>query len=219
MLTLAVCTVLYIAVVVVLTGIVPWQTLVDDAAPVVNTMRRLHFGSVELAVLFGALMGMISSLLVFQLGQARIWFAMSRDGLLPGVFSRVHKRYRTPDFSTWVAGFVVGVPAGLLDIGTLADLSNIGTLFAFALVAGGVLILRYREPERPRPFKAPGGLLAPIATILTCLLLMAGLPITNWIRFFGWLLIGLVFYALYGRHHSELASAPLQPTGAKGEAD
>lgn len=219
MLTLAVCTVLYIAVVVVLTGIVPWQTLVDDAAPVVNTMRRLHFGSVELAVLFGALMGMISSLLVFQLGQARIWFAMSRDGLLPGIFSRVHKKFRTPDFSTWVAGVVVGVPAGLLDIGTLADLSNIGTLFAFALVAGGVLILRYREPDRPRPFKAPGGLLAPIATILTCLLLMAGLPITNWIRFFGWLLIGLVFYALYGRHHSELASTPLEPSGVKGEAD
>ena len=218
MLTLAVCTLLYIAVVVVLTGIVPWHTLMDDAAPVVNTMRRLHFGSVELAVLFGALMGMISSLLVFQLGQARIWFAMSRDGLLPGIFSRVHKRFRTPDFSTWVAGVVVGVPAGLLDIGTLADLSNIGTLFAFALVAGGVLILRYREPDRPRAFKAPGGLLAPIATILTCLLLMAGLPITNWIRFFGWLLIGLVFYALYGRHHSELAPGKLQPSGVKGEA-
>ena len=219
LLTLAICTILYIAVVVVLTGIVPWQTLVDDAAPVVNTMRRLHFGSVELAVLFGAIMGMISSLLVFQLGQARIWFAMSRDGLLPGVFSRVHKKFRTPDFSTWVAGLVVGIPAGLLDIGTLADLSNIGTLFAFALVAGGVLILRYREPERPRAFKAPGGLLAPIATILTCLLLMAGLPIMNWIRFFAWLLIGLVFYVLYGHHHSQLTSAKLQATGVKGEGD
>ena len=96
-------------------------------------------------------MGMISSLLVFQLGQARVWFAMSRDGLLPGAFSAACIRsFRTPDFSTWVAGFVVGIPAGLLDIGTLADLSNIGTLFAFALVAGGVLILRYREPDRPR---------------------------------------------------------------------
>jgi basic amino acid/polyamine antiporter, APA family len=204
-LTLVICTILYIAVVVVLTGIVPWQTLVDDAAPVVNTMKRLHFGNVRLAVLIGALMGMISSLLVFQLGQARVWFAMSRDGLLPGIFSRVHPRFRTPDFSTWVAGVVVGVPAGLLDIGTLADLSNIGTLFAFALVAGGVLILRYREPERHRAFRAPGGLLAPIMTILTCLLLMAGLPITNWIRFFVWLLIGLVFYHFYGRKHSELA--------------
>jgi len=209
-LTLVICTVLYIAVVVVLTGIVPWKTLVDDAAPVVNTMKRLHFGDVRLAVLIGALMGMISSLLVFQLGQARVWFAMSRDGLLPPVFSRVHPRFRTPDFSTWVAGIVVGIPAGLLDIGTLADLSNIGTLFAFALVAGGVLILRYREPDRPRAFRAPGGPLAPVVTILTCLLLMAGLPITNWIRFFVWLAIGLVFYYFYGRKHSELATAKLQ---------
>src|SRR5579863_1865421 len=170
-------------------------------------MRRLHFGSVELAVLFGALMGMISSLLVFQLGQARIWFAMSRDGLLPGVFSRVHKRFRTPDFSTWVAGVVVGVPAGLLDIGTLADLSNIGTLFAFALVAGGVLILRYREPDRPRAFKAPGGILAPVATIVTCVLLMAGLPIMNWIRFFVWMILGLVIYYNFGRKRSTLRAA------------
>jgi APA family basic amino acid/polyamine antiporter len=189
----------------VLTGLVPWQSLMDDAAPIVNTMKKLHFGNVHLIVLFGALMGMISSLLVFQLGQARVWFAMSRDGLLPGIFSRVHKTFRTPDFSTWVAGFLVGIPAGLLDIGTLADLSNIGTLFAFALVAGGVLILRYREPDRPRAFRAPGGVLAPVITILTCLLLMAGLPITNWIRFFVWLIIGLFLYYFYGRRHSQLA--------------
>jgi APA family basic amino acid/polyamine antiporter len=213
--TLVICTVLYIGVVVVLTGIVPWQTLVDDAAPVVNTMKRLHFGNIRLAVLIGALMGMISSLLVFQLGQTRVWFAMSRDGLLPSIFSRVHPRFRTPDFSTWVAGFVVGIPAGLLDIGTLADLSNIGTLFAFALVAGGVLILRYREPDRPRSFRAPGGLLAPVVTILTCLLLMAGLPIMNWIRFFVWLVIGLFVYQFYGRKHSELANAKLQAAASK----
>jgi APA family basic amino acid/polyamine antiporter len=203
--TLIVCTILYIAVVVVLTGLVPWQTLLDDAAPVVNTMRRLNFGAVQVVVLLGALLGMISSLLVYQLGQARVWFAMSRDGLLPGAFSRVHKKFRTPDFSTVVAGLFVGIPSGLLDIGTLADLSNIGTLFAFALVAGGVLILRFREPDRPRAFRAPGGLLAPVITILTCLLLMAGLPITNWIRFFVWLAIGLVFYRFYGRKHSQLA--------------
>ena len=204
--TLIICTILYIGVVVVLTGLVPWQTLLDDAAPLVNTLKRLHFGSVRLIVLLGALMGMISSLLVFQLGQARVWFAMSRDGLLPGVFSRVHKTFRTPDFSTWVAGFVVGIPAGLLDIGTLVDLSNIGTLFAFALVAGGVLILRYKQPDRPRAFRAPGGPLAPVVTILTCLLLMAGLPITNWIRFFVWLIIGLIFYYFYGHRHSGLAA-------------
>jgi APA family basic amino acid/polyamine antiporter len=216
-LTLLICTVLYIAVVVVLTGIVPWRTLMDDAAPIVNTMKRLHFGGVEIVVLMGALMGMISSLLVFQLGQARVWFAMSRDGLLPEIFSRVHKQFRTPDFSTWVAGFVVGVPAGLLDIGTLADLSNIGTLFAFALVAGGVLILRFREPDRPRAFRAPGGLLAPIATILTCLLLMAGLPITNWIRFVVWLLIGLCVYYFYGKKHSQLSNANLAAAAMRKE--
>jgi basic amino acid/polyamine antiporter, APA family len=205
--TLAVCTLLYVGVVVVLTGLVPWQTLVDDAAPVVNTLKKLHFTGVRLVVLIGALMGMISSLLVFQLGQARVWFAMSRDGLLPRIFSRVHPRFCTPDFSTWMAGFLVGIPAGLLDIGTLADLSNIGTLFAFALVAGGVLILRYREPHRPRAFRAPGGPLAPIITIITCLLLMAGLPITNWIRFFVWLAIGLVIYYNYGRRRSTLRAA------------
>jgi len=209
-LTLVICTALYVAVVVVLTGIVPWKTLIDDAAPVVNTMKRLHFGNVRLAVLIGALMGMISSLLVFQLGQARVWFAMSRDGLLPRIFSRVHPSFRTPDFSTWVAGIVVGIPAGLLDIGTLADLSNIGTLFAFALVAGGVLILRFREPNRTRHFRAPGGLLAPIVTILTCLLLMAGLPIMNWLRFFSWLLIGLVIYYFYSRKHSQLSTANVE---------
>ncbi len=202
--TLVVCTVLYIAVVVVLTGLVPWQSLLDDAAPVVNTLKRLNLTSVRLVVLLGALMGMISSLLVFQLGQARVWFAMSRDGLLPGLFSRVHKDFRTPHYSTWIAGFLVGIPAGLLDIGTLADLSNIGTLFAFALVAGGVLILRYREPNRPRSFRAPGGPLAPIITILTCLLLMAGLPIMNWIRFFAWLAAGLIIYFSYSRKRSTL---------------
>ena len=202
--SLVICTVLYVGVAVVLTGLVPWQTLTNDAAPVVNTLKRLNLTWVRLAVLIGALVGMISSLLVFQLGQARVWFAMSRDGLLPRIFSRVHPKFRTPDFSTWVAGFLVGIPAGLFDIGTLAELSNIGTLFAFALVAAGVLILRYREPERKRAFRAPGGLLAPIVTILTCLLLMAGLPIMNWIRFFVWLGIGLVIYFVYSRKRSTL---------------
>jgi len=202
--TLVVCTLLYIAVVVVLTGIVRWDTLLDDAAPVVNALKKFNTSTLRLVVLVGALMGMISSLLVFQMGQARVWFAMSRDGLFPRIFSRVHRRYLTPDFSTWVAGFVVGLPAGLLDIGTFADLSNIGTLFAFGLVAAGVLILRYREPNRHRAFRAPGGPLAPILTILTCLLLMAGLPIMNWIRFFTWLVIGLVIFFLYSRKRSTL---------------
>src|SRR6266702_1580882 len=203
--TLVVCTILYIAVVVVLTGLVPWQTLVDDAAPVVNTMKKLHFGGVRLVVLCGALMGMISSLLVFQLGQARVWFAMSRDGLLPRIFGRVHPRFRTPSTATWIAGFVVGVPAGILDIGTLADLSNIGTLFAFVLVSIGVIILRYRDPGRHRGFRSPGGIAAPVLSVFFCVLLMSGLPILTWLRFFGWLAIGLGIYALYSRRHSEFA--------------
>ena len=198
------------AVAVVLTGIVPWQKLIDDAAPVVNSLKQLGIttGShtlhwMRLAVLFGAMMGMISSLLVFQLGQARVWFAMSRDGLLPKLFGRVHPRFRTPSTATWIAGFLVGIPGGILDIGTLADLSNIGTLFAFVLVSLGVIILRYKQPERRRGFRAPGGLAAPILSVLFCLLLMSGLPILTWIRFFVWLVIGLSVYMLYSRYRSE----------------
>ena len=208
--TLVICTLLYIGVAVVLTGIVPWNSLLDDAAPVVNSLNKLTFATgapslhwIRLGVLFGAMMGMISSLLVFQLGQARVWFAMSRDGLLPKLFGRVHPRFRTPSTATWIAGFVVGIPAGILDIGTLADLSNIGTLFAFVLVSIGVIILRYRDPGRQRGFRAPLGILAPVASVFFCVLLMSGLPILTWLRFFGWLLIGLTIYALYSRKHSE----------------
>ena len=211
--TLVVCTILYIGVAVVLTGIVPWDSVAGDAAPVVNGLKRLteQTGSpvlrwVRLGVLFGAMLGMISSLLVFQLGQARVWFSMSRDGLLPKLFSRVHPRFRTPSTATWIAGFVVGIPAGILDIGTLADLSNIGTLFAFVLVSLGVIILRYREPNRHRGFRAPGGIVAPVLSVIFCALLMSGLPILTWLRFFGWLLIGLCIYRLYSKRHSEFAA-------------
>ncbi|HTX39189.1 MAG TPA: amino acid permease [Bryobacteraceae bacterium] len=211
--TLVICTVLYIAVAVVLTGMASWRGFMDDPAPVVNTMKKLTMVThsltlhwARLAVLFGAMMGMISSLLVFQLGQARVWFAMSRDGLLPRLFGRVHPRFRTPSVATWIAGFVVGVPAGILDIGTLADLSNIGTLFAFVLVSAGVIILRYREPQRRRGFRAPLGISAPVLSLVFCLLLMAGLPILTWIRFFLWLVIGLVIYVSWSRHHSTLAT-------------
>jgi APA family basic amino acid/polyamine antiporter len=196
----------------VLTGIVPWNSLIDDAAPVVNSMKKLtlltHSQTLHwtrLAVLFGAMMGMISSLLVFQLGQARVWFSMSRDGLLPKLFSRVHPRFRTPSTATWIAGFLVGIPGGILDIGTLADLSNIGTLFAFVLVSIGVIILRYKQPERRRGFRAPGGIAAPVLSVIFCMLLMAGLPILTWLRFFAWLIIGLTVYLLYSRHRSEFS--------------
>jgi APA family basic amino acid/polyamine antiporter len=151
-------------------------------------------------------MGMISSILVFQLGQARVWFAMSRDRLLPSAFSRIHPRFRTPALATWVAGFVVGIPAGLLDIGTVSNLSNIGTLFAFVLVSIGVLILRYREPERHRAFRAPFGPVIPVLSILFCVVLMTGLEVMTWLRFFAWLAVGLIIYVFYSRKRSEFAS-------------
>ena len=216
--TLIICTVLYIAVAVVLTGLVNWSKLIDDAAPVVNSMSFLAGTTksallrwTELAVLFGAMMGMISSLLVFQLGQARVWFSMSRDGLLPKMFSHVHPRFRTPAVATWIAGFLVGIPGGILDIGTLSDLSNIGTLFAFVLVSLGVIVLRYKQPERRRGFRAPGGLAAPVLSVIFCVLLMAGLPILTWLRFFFWLIIGLTVYMLYSRHRSEFSVRNAKP--------
>ena len=210
--TLVVCTILYIGVAIVLTGIVPWRSMMGDAAPVVGALKKLtlqgaHLHWVRLAVIFGAIMGMISSILVFQLGQARVWFAMSRDGLLPKMFSKVHPRFRTPAFATWVAGFLVAFPAGLLDIGTLANLSNIGTLFAFVLVSAGVLILRYREPDRHRGFRAPWGPVFPVLSIVFCILLMMGLQMVTWVRFFVWLAMGLVVYWFYSRKRSEFWDA------------
>jgi len=212
--TLVVCTVLYVAVAVCLTGLVPWQSMVGDAAPVVNALKKLsilpggyplHW--VRLIVLFGAIMGMLSSILVYQLGQSRVWFSMSRDGLLPKIFSNVHPVFRTPAFSTWVAGIVVAIPSGLFDIGTLADLSNIGTLFAFVLVSMGVIVLRYREPNRRRGFRVPFGPVIPVLSVVFCFLLMAGLPIITWFRFFIWLVIGLVIYFFYSRHRSEFCKS------------
>jgi APA family basic amino acid/polyamine antiporter len=212
--TLIVCTILYVGVAVVLTGIVPWRSVAGDGAPVVNALKRvslmpgghrLHF--VRLAVLLGALVGMVSSILVFQLGQARVWFAMSRDGLLPAVFSRIHPRFRTPAFATWVAGVLVAIPAGLFDVGTLAEMSNIGTLFAFVLVSAGVIVLRYKDPGRHRGFRVPFGPIIPILSVFFCILLMAGLPAITWVRFFVWLLIGLFVYVLYSRKRSEFYQA------------
>ncbi len=208
--TLIISMVLYVGVALVLTGIVPWKTVVGDAAPVVNALKRLSMATgspllhwTRLIVLLGAIIGMISSILVSQLGQARIWYAMSRDRLLPDIFSRVHPKFRTPAFATWVAGILVAIPAGLFDVGTLAELSNIGTLFAFVLVSIGVMVLRHKQPERRRGFRVPGGPVFPVLSVLFCILLMAGLPARTWERFFIWLIIGLVIYYFYSRKRSE----------------
>jgi APA family basic amino acid/polyamine antiporter len=214
LMTLVACTLLYGGVAIVLSGIVPWQSVMGDAAPVVNAIKRLSVDQgghwliwIRLFVLIGAMLGMISSILVFQLGQARVWFAMSRDGLLPTIFSRIHKKFRTPAVATWVAGVVVGVPAGLLDIGTVSNLSNIGTLFAFVLVSIAVIILRYREPERKRSFRTPLGPVFPVLSIIFCIVLMMGLEVLTWLAFFAWLVLGLVIYFFYSRHRSEFVKA------------
>jgi basic amino acid/polyamine antiporter, APA family len=206
--TLIVCTILYASVSLVLTGLVPYQQLGTDS-PVADALKALGYNRLRVIVTAGALMGMLSSLLVYQYGQARIWFAMSRDGLLPRMFSAVHGRYKTPHISTWIAGFVVGLPAGIWDIDTFAELSNIGTLFAFILVSAGVIVLRKKQPDRPRSFRVPFVPLFPMISILCCLILMMGLPLLTWLRFFSWLLIGLGIYFFYSKSRSTLSDAAL----------
>jgi basic amino acid/polyamine antiporter, APA family len=208
--SLVVCTILYVGVALVLLGMMKYTTFVSGdaaAAPVAYALEHLGAHPVFRAVIIiGALTGMLSSLLVFQYGQTRIWFAMSRDGLFPKIFSRIHLRFKTPHWSTWIAGFLVGVPAGLVDIGDAADLSNIGTLFAFVLVSLGVLFLRRTQPDRPRGFRVPLVPLFPILAVVLCGGLMTGLTVITWLRFFGWLIIGLIIYAFYSRRRSEFAS-------------
>jgi APA family basic amino acid/polyamine antiporter len=200
--TLIVCGVLYTSVALVLTGIVNWKTL-DNAAPVANALAAIGMAKLRFTVTVGALLGMLSSLLVYQYGQARIWFAMSRDRLLPDVFCKIHPKYRTPAVATWIAGFLVAIPSGLFDVGTFAEMSNIGTLFAFVLVSIGVMVLRAKDPARRRGFRVPFGPVIPILSTLFCVLLMAGLPAITWVRFFVWLIIGLIVYLFYSRKRSE----------------
>ena len=207
--SLIVCTILYVGVSIVLLGMMKYTTFVSgDAAeaPVAYALQHLAAGRFSRSVIvIGALMGMISSLLVFQYGQARIWYAMSRDGLFPKIFSAVHKRFKTPHWSTWIAGFAVGIPAGIFAVSDAADLSNIGTLFAFGLVSMGVIILRRTQPERPRGFRVPLVPWFPLISIALCLVLMTGLTVITWIRFVVWLVIGLAIYFLYSHRHSEFA--------------
>ena len=202
--TLIICALLYISVALVLTGIVNWRDL-NNAAPVANALKSLGYDSIRKWVSVGAIVGMVSSLLVFQYGQARVWFAMSRDGLLPKAFSRVHPVHKTPYISTWIAGLAVGIPAGIWDVGTFADLANIGTLFAFVMVSVGVIVLRRTQPARPRGFRVPGSPWLPVFSILCCLVLMLALPLETWVRFFVWLAVGLAIYFPFGRRHSTLA--------------
>lgn len=196
--SLVICTVLYIAVSLVLTGILPYTRYANDAAPVATALAFSGNPWAQMIVAAGALAGMTSVLLVFQLGQPRIFMAMARDGLLPPFFSKLHPKYRTPFVPTILTGAFVGLTSMFVDIGQAAELCNIGTLSAFILVCGGVLVLRRTHGEMPRPFRCPGSPLLPILGIVACFILMLSLPVITWVRFIVWMALGMVIYFGYG---------------------
>jgi len=200
---LAICTVIYVIVGAVLTGMVPYQQLAV-ADPLAEALKLTGFSSVGMIVAFVAAVSMSAVLLVFQYGQPRIFFAMARDGLLPKWAAQVDARTRVPYTTTLVTGVVVALGSLVGDAAETYDLTNIGTLFAFALVAAGVLVLRVKEPDRPRPFRVPlVWVVAPLG-IAACLFVMLGLPRQAWERFAIWLAIGIAIYAAYGYRHSRL---------------
>ena len=203
--SLAVCTVLYILMSLVMTGLANYTTL-NVPHPV---FVAIHAAGQPLAWLgyfvnVGAILGLASVVLVMLMGQPRIFFSMSRDGLLPAVFGKVHPRFQTPYVTTIVTGTVAGIVAGLFPIGLLGELVSIGTLMAFVIVSGGIIALRIKRPELHRPFRTPLVPLVPILGIITCLFMMAFLPWDTWIRLIVWMAIGLVVYFAYGKSHSRI---------------
>ncbi|PYS83006.1 MAG: amino acid permease [Acidobacteria bacterium] len=228
--SLILCTVLYIAVSAVLTGMVP-SSQIDRNAAVVDAFRRVGLTWMQYLVAAGAMTGITSVLLVMMLSQPRVMLAMARDGLVPPkFFGDIHPRFRTPWKSTILTGIFVATMAGLLPLSILAEMTNIGTLLAFVIVCGAVLIMRRTHPNAKRPFRAPLVPFVPIAGILTCLLLMFSLPVGNWYRLIIWLLIGFGIYFGYGRYHSvmsreghlahEIATHGISPEGqAVGDPD
>jgi len=201
--SLIICTLLYVLMAAVITGMRMYTTYLGDPAAVATAFAGRPWAQALISA--GALAGITSVLLVFQLGQPRIFMAMARDGLLWPYFAKIHPRFRTPHITTIWTGVFVGGVAAVVDIGSLADLTNIGTLFAFVLVCLGVIILRRTQAARARPFRVPFVPLFPILGVIFCFVLMLSLPIETWIRFFVWLVIGLFIYLFYGAGHSKLS--------------
>ena len=217
--SLVICTVLYIALSLVMTGMAPWGNL-GTAEPMITALSfadgppKLLTAS-RFIIALGAVIAMGSVLLVFQLGQPRIFFSMARDGLLPKFFTKVHPKYKTPWVGTILTGVFVAVFAGFANIAEVVDLTNIGTLFAFVLVSLGVIVLRYTDPTRVRPFRVPWVPITPLISILACIYLMIQLPKLTWIRFGVWLAIGLVIYFLYGMRNSRLQANAVRNQAGK----
>src|SRR5438094_809072 len=200
--SLIICTLLYVLMAAVITGMRKYTTYFGDPAAVATAFAGRAWAQALISA--GALAGITSVLLVFQLAQPRIFMAMARDGLLPQYFARIHPRFRTPHITTIWTGVFVGGVAAVVDIGSLADFTNIGTLFAFILVCLGVIILRRTDADRPRPFRVPMSPVFPILGVVFCFVLMLSLPLQTWIRFFVLLGIGRLIYFLYGVGHSKL---------------
>ena len=204
--SLVICTILYIVVSAVLTGLVPFAELgVPD--PIAKGVDVIGIGWFSVLIKLGALVGLTTVILVLLYGQSRIFFTMSNDGLLPPLFSRVHSRLRTPYLSQLMIGIIVAVVAALTPIDILGEMVSIGTLFAFVLVCGAVVYLRHSDAEVARPFRVPNVPWVPLLGIVFCLLLMVGLPLVTWMRLIIWLVIGLVVYFGYGSRHSKLRHA------------
>jgi APA family basic amino acid/polyamine antiporter len=217
--SLAVCTLLYVVVAAVFTGIMPYEELklrlaTEQAEPLTMALDHVAPKAVwaSAIVAFGSVVAHTAVLLVFQLGQPRIFFSMARDGLLPPAFARVHPRFKTPYVPTIVTGLVVGGVAAFANIEEMVDLTNIGTLFAFVLVCIGIPILRYKDPERRRPFRVPfGPWVIPMLGVVSCLFLMVYLPPASWWRFVGWLALGMAVYFAYSYTRSTLGRAAGRP--------
>jgi len=217
--SLVICTIFYVVVAAVFTGVLPYAELVqklsnEQAEPLTMALRHVAPSAKWASALvdFGSVVAHTAVLLVFQLGQPRIFFSIARDGLLPPVFAKVHPRFKTPHVTTILTGVVVGGFAAVMSIDEMVDLTNIGTLFAFVLVCVGIIILRYKDPDRHRPFKVPfGAWLLPMLGAVSCVFLMYYLPPTSWWRFIAWLMIGLSVYLSYGYARSELGRKVNRP--------
>ncbi|MFA5839822.1 MAG: amino acid permease [Candidatus Margulisiibacteriota bacterium] len=213
--SLAICTIIYMLVAAVFTGIVPFSFLTQTlshqkAEPLALAMSYINLNWAAGVIAAGAVFAQMAVLLVLLMGQARIFFSMARDGLLPSFFSRVHKRFGTPYVTTILTGLVVAFFAAFTNIEEMIDLTNIGTLFAFVLVCFGVVLLRIREPNIKRDFKVPFSPWLPLLGAAACFFLMTGLPMITWYRFVIWLVLGLLIYFIYGYRHSELRKSKIK---------
>jgi basic amino acid/polyamine antiporter, APA family len=205
--SLAICTTLYVAVSLVVTGMVKYNEI-EVEAPLAAAFRSVGHPGIATTVSVGALVGLTTVMMILMLGQSRVFFAMARDRLLPAVFAKVHPRFGTPVRTSIFTGIVVALLATFVPLTELAELVNIGTLFAFVLVSIGVIVLRRTRPDLERAFRCPGVPFVPALAVLAAIYLMLNLPGATWIRFFAWMAIGLVVYFLYGHRRSKLRHDP-----------